>query len=306
MSRYTSPVEQLPQRQGALLSLLGALGGTVSNLDFQKLLLLYCKEHPEAAAYEFVPYRFGGFSFTSYADRRKLIERGLIAADESSWSLTETGTNLAQAQGSSSSEVRSFAKGVVRLRGDALVAETYRRFPYLAIRSEIANRVLKGDRPALAAVDSARPVTVPGLCTLGYQGLSLEAYLNRLVQAGVTVLCDVRRNPLSRKYGFSKKTLQHAGEGLGLRYEHVPELGIASDERRDLTSAADYERLFARYERETLRRETGALGRIAQWVRDGDLVALTCFEKQPSECHRLRVAFALKDALRGFPDTVHL
>ena len=34
----------------------------------------------------------------------------------------------------------------------------------------------------------------PGLCTIGYEGRTLENYLNRLIRDGVTQLCDVRRN----------------------------------------------------------------------------------------------------------------
>ena len=64
------------ERQKLILALVDALGGDIGGLDFQKLLLLYCHEGAEAPPYEFVPYRFGGFSFTSYADKRRLIEKG--------------------------------------------------------------------------------------------------------------------------------------------------------------------------------------------------------------------------------------
>lgn len=292
--------------QGILLSLLDELGGRVSNLDFQKLLFLFCQEARQPLIYEFVPYRFGAFSFSSYADRRKLVERGLLANDEAAWSLTPQGRRAAQTYTATLAEIKAFARRYTRLRGEALVAETYRRFPYFAIRSEVAHRILSGDRIALDAVEAAKPLTRPGLSTIGYQGLNLEAYLNRIVQSGVTLLCDVRRNPLSRKYGFSKKTLGHACHGLGLRYEHLPELGIASEERRHLSSESDYQQLFARYERCTLRRETATLARISEWVHSGEHVALTCFEQRPNECHRLRVAWAVNDSLGKYPPAVHM
>jgi len=62
------------ERQRVLLTLLDALGGKVALTDFQKLLFLYTRQEAEPS-YEFVPYRFGCFSFTSYADKRRLIER---------------------------------------------------------------------------------------------------------------------------------------------------------------------------------------------------------------------------------------
>jgi hypothetical protein len=47
----------------------------------------------------------------------------------------------------------------------------------------------------------------PALFTIGYQGRTLEDSLNVLLTASVTLLCDVRRNPVSRKPGFSKGVL---------------------------------------------------------------------------------------------------
>ena len=54
-----------------------------------------------------------------------------------------------------------FARRYRRLRGDALIAETYRKYPYYAIRSDIAERVLKNDEAALSRIESARPEGTP-------------------------------------------------------------------------------------------------------------------------------------------------
>jgi uncharacterized protein (DUF488 family) len=133
------------------------------------------------------------------------------------------------------------------------------------------------------------------LVTIGYEGRSLEAYLNLLLQDTVTVLCDVRRNPLSRKYGFARSTLSAACDGVGIRYEHLPELGIASEERRELVTQADYDALFTSYERNSLPRQGEALAKICGWIEnDGHRVALTCYESDPCQCHRHCVAEALE------------
>jgi len=115
-----------------------------------------------------------------------------------------------------------------------------------------------------------------------------------LLKSGVTVLCDVRRNPLSRKYGFSKRTLSSSCEGVGIRYEHLPELGIDGQRRRELETQADYDALFADYERDDLPKQKKALDRITTWVKKGERVALTCYENQPHQCHRHCVAEALE------------
>ncbi len=208
-----SPSPMLFDRQRRLLALLDVLGGRAGKLDFQKLLFLYCQDAGESAPYEFVPYRFGAFSFTSYADRRKLMDRGLLEEDEQNWALTTAGDEAVKGTKIVAAQFASFAKEHGNLRGDALLADTYRRFPYYATRSEIADRLLAGDRAALRLIEAARPARGPaGLSTIGYEGRSLENYLNELLRSGVTLLCDVRRNPLSRKYGFSKSRCRRAAK----------------------------------------------------------------------------------------------
>ena len=65
--------------------MLDALREPVSNMDFQKLLLLYTQECEMKPTYEFVPYKYGGFSFTSYADKRRLTKAGLLVQDDQQW-----------------------------------------------------------------------------------------------------------------------------------------------------------------------------------------------------------------------------
>lgn len=280
-------------RQRLLLALVDALGGAAAGTDFQKLLFLYTREWEDEPSFDFVPYQYGSFSFSSYADKRKLIERGLLEDDAARWSLTDTGRLAVRRESALLDRTRRFAVAHQR-RGDALIADVYRRYPYYATRSKIAERVLPtaNDRDAIAA---ARPAPKrAGVVTIGYEGRSLEAYLNTLLQDAVTLLCDVRRNPLSRKYGFAKSTLSKACENVGIRYEHLPELGIASDQRRELVTQADYDALFDEYERTSLPRQGTALEKIFGWVRnENQRVALTCYEAEPCQCHRHCVAEAL-------------
>lgn len=282
------------QRQRLLLALLDALVVPMQSTDFQKLLLLYSKECETEPSYEFVPYHFGGFSFSSYADKRRLIERGLLVEDDKRWELSETGRMAAGREHELGAKAARFVARHGGLRGDALIAEVYRRHPYYATRSRIAERVLP-KREDRAAITAAQPVSKgPGLVTIGYEGRSLESYLNVLLQDSVTLLCDVRRNPLSRKYGFAKSTLGKACENVGIRYEHLPELGIASAERKELVTQADYDALFATYERDSLPQQGAALAKIREWIeQDGQRVALTCYEAASCQCHRHCVADAL-------------
>ncbi len=197
-------------RQRLLLTLLDALGQSRSSTDFQKLLFLYTKECEESPSYEFVPYRFGGFSHTSYADKRRLIEAGLLEDDEKHWTLTEAGIAAVRQQPYNVCGVAKFVHNRADLHGDALIADVYRSHPYYATRNEIVERIVPEATDG-ARVQSARPRSLgPGLVTVGYEGKSLERYLNQLLYGSVALRCDVRRNPLIRKYGFSKGSLSES------------------------------------------------------------------------------------------------
>jgi uncharacterized protein (DUF488 family) len=283
------------KRQKLLLSLLEALRGDLPNLDFQKLLFLYCQESEEIPTYEFVPYRYGGFSFTSYADKRHLIERGLLEKQDHAWILTQAGRGMGAMARPERQRMEEFARQHAGLHGDRLVVEAYRRYPYYAIYSEIAESVLKGEKDTVASVAAARPTLgPPGICTIGYERRTFEGYLNILIRQGVTLLCDVRHNALSRKYGFSKSILARACGGLGIGYEHLPELGINSEKRRGLKCQEDYDALFEVYARQKLPRQKETLEKIVRWVEKGERIALTCYERLPEQCHRHCVAEVLE------------
>jgi uncharacterized protein (DUF488 family) len=294
-------------RQRLLISLLAALRGEVSQTDFQKLLFLYSQEAEDEPSFEFVPYRFGCFSFASYTDKRRLINLGLLENDEATWRLTETGEELSKERDLNAIKVFSFAKQYKDLRGTRLIREVYQRYPYYAIRSEIIDQVLHSAKDR-EKVDAAMPSRKnPGLLTIGYEGKSLETYLNQLIKAGVALLCDVRRNPLSRKYGFSKSTLSQACRTVGIDYEHIPDLGIASSERRNISDEQGYVELFVAYRKNSLPKNQAALDQIKNWVtKCKQRVALTCFERDPFRCHRHCVAEAISKQTESKLIPLHL
>ena len=145
----------------------------------------------------------------------------------------------------------------------------------------------------MVAIRNAAPKTHTPLASIGYEGRSFENYLNALIKNGIKVLCDVRRNPISRKYGFSKATLENACKGIGVEYRHYPDLGIPSYERQELRCQTDYDNLFARYEKDILPKVGESVCEIARLVTAEECVALTCFEANPAQCHRTRVLAAI-------------
>ena len=296
---------RLNKRQRVLLALLKALGGNVSHTDFQKLLFLYCQETRGERPYEFVPYKYGPFSFTSYADRRKLVEMELVSDNQSQFRLNPRATAVAARL--VDWHIKSFAARYVDLRGDSLLELTYERYPSYAWRSEILERILGDDEIAMERISAERPEVKPQtLFTIGYEGRSFENYLNLLISEGISLLCDVRSNAVSRKYGFSKPTLENICHELDIDYIHFPELGIRSERRRSVSNAVDYARLFGEYERHVLPAQHEATQDIAHWVLAGEGVALTCFERLPAECHRSRLASSIERRCLNGERTIHL
>ncbi len=281
-------------RQKTLIGLLSAFGGHLLSTDFQKYLFLLTHEFQQEPSFEFVPYRFGSFSFQSYADKRRLVEIGALA-DTDDWQLQEGFST----EGLFDRVVfsRCYAK-YSHLKGTKLLQDVYRRYPYYAINSERAANIMSTQE--VSAIAAARPAaTVPCFFTIGYEGSSFEGYLNRLIKNDVKTLVDVRRNPLSRKYGFSKKTLSDTVKKLGIGYVHIPELGIASEKRQELNTQADYDRLLNCYERQELKQNGRALQNLFNIFQKDERVAITCFEADVCMCHRGRVAKAMS-ALPGW------
>ena len=260
--------------------------------DLQKHLFLFT-QGVEAPPYDFVPYQYGCYSFSAEADRAPMVRAGLLH-DTDGWekkTATRYGDKL---QPDDLERLRAHVQVYGTLRGEDLVRAVYTEYPYYATRSRIASDILSAEE--MDAVEASRPERGDGaLLSLGYEGKSVEAYFNLLLQNGVTVLCDVRRNPVSRKYGFSKSTLGGLAGKLGVRYIHVPELGIASEKRQCLDEPGAREALFTAYEQDVLPHQSEALGRLANLVEDGERVALTCFEAHVGDCHRSRVSKAIAE-----------
>lgn len=281
---------KLLHRQKVLVGILRAFGGHLPNTDFQKYLFLFTQEFEKKPSFDFVPYRFGGFSFQSYADRRRLIDIGILSDDRDIWHLKDR--SLAKNDTACEKDLYRFYVKYSVLKGEELIKDVYRRYPYYAIKSEIASQYMNVQERRV--IEQERPIADDTcLFTIGYEGISIDAFLNRLIKNNIKVLVDVRRNPISRKYGFSKKSLASIVKSVGIEYEHRFELGIASEKRRHLITQADYDHLFTSYENDIMRNKLKALQDLFTFFCNKKRIALMCFEADSGMCHRGRLAKAM-------------
>lgn len=260
------------KRQRFLLSYIRQLNESVSVTDIQKLIFLYTmKEKTEY--YEFVPYRFGPYSFQLAEDIEILCRGNYLAKDGS----------RVKAIGEYQHELLFT---IISERGSKLIRKTYYEYPYYAINSELISCLFSGDeadyfknkRHIYSQQDQM-------LFTIGYEGKSVESFMNILIRNDIHLLCDVRKNPLSRKFGFSKNKLKHIANTVGIKYVHIPELGIESEKRTSLNSEYDYRCLFADYAK-TLPKLKPYLEKFYSFLCADNRIALMCYEKEPKMCHR--------------------
>lgn len=138
-----------------------------------------------------------------------------------------------------------------------------------------------------------------GVIGIGYEGSTLDEFLDALTRWEVSTLVDVRLNPISRKRGFSKNALAEALRGRGIEYRHARVLGNPRDNRAGYaelgTPAGDDARAaFA----EVLADDaaTKELDEIVLLARNS-FVAVLCYEQDERHCHRHQVLAAVRERL---------
>ncbi len=280
-------------RRKIILALLQLFDGQLDKIRLQKLLFLFVKNQSKAE-YDFIPYKFGCYSYSANADMTTMVKRGFLNEDEISFEKIDKTDYLMQLKPTDLKLLQEVKADYEKMNATALMKHTYINFPFYAINSEVAQRILTN-----AELENVNKVKPKGsrtvLFTIGYEGLSLEEYLVRLLKNDVRVLVDVRSNPLSMKYGFSKSQLKKYCLSLGIDYVHIPEVGIQSNQRQELNSQSDYDKLFAVYREINLNNTTSFQIEILNLLKEHKRIALTCFEANICQCHRKHLAEAIEN-----------
>ncbi|WPD24145.1 MAG: DUF488 domain-containing protein [Candidatus Electrothrix scaldis] len=242
------------------MTLLQNLENGVTGAEFQKVLFLSQRE-TDISYYDFISSGRGFYSFQAVNDLEVLHESGWVEIKDNYIRVLR---NLPHEKGLKQAEALKllfFARG-----------KKYRQEHLFSSNSVEQNKVQYFEGESV-------------LFTIGYEGISFEQYVTRLMQQEIRLLCDVRMNPISRKFGFSKKRMAELLPTVGIEYLHIPGLGIASGKRRDLNTVSDYQHLFADY-RKDLSKKKKHLFKLAELMGQYGRLALTCFEHKSSFCHR--------------------
>lgn len=280
-------------RRKIILSLLQLFDNQLDKIRLQKLLFLLTRQQVKKE-YDFIPYRFGCYSYSANADMTAMVTRGFLTEDEKHFVKKDPTNYLNQLKPADLKLLNAVKANYGNMNAAALMKHTYVNFPFYAINSEVAENILsKAEMEIVAASRPKSRKTI--LFTIGYEGISLEEYLVRLLKNDVKVLVDVRNNPLSMKYGFSKSQLKKYCANLDIAYVHIPEVGIQADQRQELNTQSDYDKLFTVYRKNNLSKTITSQNEILSLLKQHKRIALTCFEANICQCHRKHLAEAIEN-----------
>lgn len=263
--------------------------GSLARIPLFKYAFLLSQEGrlpPTLPFYDFVPFKYGPYSFGMHREMQGLERYGYIISDREHFQIASGMKNsvaeiIRTIPGDTRRQVSSLVCRYGGLSQHELLRRVYNAYPAFTFRSKCQELI----------PDSAtEPLTAPCcIYTLGYERKSVDGFLNLILQKGLKQIIDVRANPVSRKYGFAKNTLSMLAAKVSVGYSHVPVLGIPSSDRKNLGSPQSYAQLFDDYEARVLpqRLETQREVLRAMSVQPSVLV---CMEENPAFCHRGRLA----------------
>jgi len=259
----------------------------VTRIRLMKLLFLIREEtdvHQHFSFYDFLPYKYGPYSFYADSDLHDLREKNYLKTKKESKNEVrreKIPPVLNKLPEIAKSQIKSIVQQHKHRDDQDLIDYVYEQYPAFTILSKREES------------DRARPGNKPNIYTIGYEGKTIDQFLHSLIQNGIERIIDVRKNPLSRKFGFSRGPLEKYCQKIDVGYLHVPDLGIPSEKRTSLDDPESYEALFDEYENNILEGKKGEIDRVAEYLKENPS-ALLCFEADPSFCHRSRLAEQVK------------
>ncbi len=291
---------RLLTREKAVLSTLQETTQHLSSLVLTKLLFLLRQEtgvaKRVAGFYDFVPYRFGPYSFALHNDLAALKRNGYIEPSGDNWRLGRIVDRDRDWMSELDDDVASAIRYVISqqgaLKSDELLKHVYQSYPWFASKSELKDLVPK-NVPKSACAEVA-------VYTAGYQQKtqSMPFLWQRSCVSEDLGHCRCSiQSPVSRNYGFAGRTLSSLADKVGIAYHHFPHLGIPSDERKDLSSAKQYDDLFEGYRKKVLPREPDAIAEVAALMMKMPSTLL-CYEADAGLCHRSHLAHVVSEANR--------
>ena len=167
-------------RRKTILALLQIFDGQLDKIRLQKLLFLFTQRQVKPE-YDFIPYRFGCYSYSANADMTAMVSKGMLYEDEKHFEKSDKIDYLKQLKPIDLKVLLEIKVTYGKMNTKALIKHTYLNYPFYAIKSEVSASILTNEE--LQKVNDSKPKSnKTTLFTIGYEGISLEEYLVRLLK----------------------------------------------------------------------------------------------------------------------------
>lgn len=144
------------------------------------------------------------------------------------------------------------------------------------------------------------------LYTVGYEGLEIEDFCQSLKKKKIQCVADIRKNPISRKRGFSKSRLGEALAAHGIEYIHYRGLGTPTEWRKqEKAEIISRKKLLSDYKKKIIPKHPEEMQALQSLLRK-KRTALLCYEADVTDCHRHCVADEIAKREKGEVEIVNL
>src|SRR5688500_3637407 len=118
-------------RRKIILALLQLFDGELEKIRLQKLLFLFTKEQ-QTPEYDFIPYKFGCYSYSANADLTAMANKGILIETENHFKSCEKIDYLTTLKEFDKRQMQRVKSLHGKLDANALMKHTYTCFPYWA------------------------------------------------------------------------------------------------------------------------------------------------------------------------------
>lgn len=144
------------------------------------------------------------------------------------------------------------------------------------------------------------------LYTVGYEGMDIEDFCQSLKKKKIQCVADIRKNPISRKPGFSKSRLGEALAAHGIEYIHYKGLGTPTEWRKqEKAKIISRTKLLKDYSKKIIPKHPEDIEALQKLLRK-KRTALLCYEADESICHRHCVSDEIAHREKGHVEIVNL
>jgi hypothetical protein len=113
-------------RRKIILSVLQVFGGELEKIQLQKLLFLFTRFQKDKKSFDFVPYKFGCFSFQPNADLSTLKKYGIVSESDKFWKKEDEINYLNELKNDDKKTINDFKIIYANKSSDDLIKLTYK------------------------------------------------------------------------------------------------------------------------------------------------------------------------------------